>query len=76
MCRRGTGWDDPLSPTLSPRWEKWQNDFMNLEKVNIPRCYVPAEFGKIVKTEIHHFSDASTCGYGQCPYLRMVNVLT
>ncbi len=74
MCRQGSGWDDPLSPALSPRWERWQDDFVNLEKVNIPRCYVPAEFGKVVKTEIHHFSDASTCGYGQCSYLRMINV--
>ncbi|XP_067279675.1 uncharacterized protein [Pseudorasbora parva] len=73
MCRQGTGWDDPLSPALSPLWERWQNDFINLERVNIPRCYAPAEFGKIVKTEIHHFSDASTCGYGQCSYLRMMN---
>ncbi|XP_043091452.1 uncharacterized protein LOC122341848 [Puntigrus tetrazona] len=22
---------------------------------------------------MHHFSDASTCGYGQCSYLRMIN---
>ncbi|CAM4662406.1 unnamed protein product [Leuciscus chuanchicus] len=73
MCRQGTGWDDPLSLALSPWWEKWQNDFVNLEKVDIPRCYVPADFGKIVKTEIHHFSDASTCGYGQCSYLRVIN---
>ncbi|XP_026051006.1 uncharacterized protein LOC113037895 [Carassius auratus] len=73
MCRQGTGWDDPLSLALSPWWEKWQNDFVNLEKVDISRCYVPADFGKIVKTEIHHFSDASTCGYGQCSYLRVIN---
>ncbi|KAG1930139.1 hypothetical protein F2P79_022561 [Pimephales promelas] len=73
MCRKGTSWDDPLSLALSPWWEKWQNDFVNLEKVDIPRCYVPANFGKIVKTEIHHFSDASTCGYGQCSYLRMIS---
>ncbi len=69
----GSGWDDPLSPALSPQWERWQNDFVNLEKVNIPRCYVPAEFGKVVKTEIHNFSDARTCGCGQCSYLRMIN---
>ncbi|KAG1927218.1 hypothetical protein F2P79_024407 [Pimephales promelas] len=73
MCRKGTSWDDPLSLALSPWWEKWQNDFVNLEKVDIPRCYVPANFGKIVKTEIHNFSDASTCGYGQCSYLRMIS---
>lgn len=73
MCRQGTGWDDTLYPALKPRWERWQNDLVNLENVNIPRCYVPADFGKVVKTEMHHFSDASTCGYGQCSYLRMIN---
>ncbi|KAK3515917.1 hypothetical protein QTP86_004881, partial [Hemibagrus guttatus] len=47
MCRQGTGWDDPLSPALSPRWERWWNDFVNLEKVNIPLCYAHAEFGRL-----------------------------
>ncbi|KAL6463548.1 hypothetical protein MHYP_G00279390 [Metynnis hypsauchen] len=26
-----------------------------------------------MKTELHHFSDASTCGCGQCSYLRLKN---
>lgn len=46
---------------------------MNLEKINIPRCYVPADFGHVVRRELHHFSDASTYGHGQCSYLRHVN---
>lgn len=73
MCHQGTSWDDPLSLALSQRWKKWQNYLVDLEKVDMPRCYVPADFGKIVKTEINNFSDASTCGYGQCSYLRMFN---
>lgn len=26
-----------------------------------------------MRKELHHFSDASTCGYGQCTYLRQVS---
>ena len=33
----------------------------------------PREFGKPVLTELHHFSDASTSGYGQCSYVRLKN---
>ncbi|XP_049336637.1 uncharacterized protein LOC125802479 [Astyanax mexicanus] len=28
--------------------------------------------GKVQRTELHHFSDASTHGYGQCSYIRVV----
>lgn len=73
MCRHGTGWDDPLPSELQPVWERWKNDLANLEKITIPRCYVPPGFGRVVRKELHHFSDASTCGYGQCTYLRQVN---
>lgn len=73
MCRQGTGWDDPLPEHLRPRWECWKDDLTNLKKLQINRCYVPAKFGVVVKRELHHFSDASTNGYGQCSYLRFVN---
>ena len=32
-----------------------------------------AEFGRVVSTELHHFSDASHSGYRQCSYLQLVN---
>ncbi|XP_026015330.1 uncharacterized protein LOC113016608 [Astatotilapia calliptera] len=73
MCCHGTGWDDPLTNELRPRWEKWKNDLNNLERINIPRSYAPADFGRVIKRELHHFSDASTTGYGQCSYLRLSN---
>nr|XP_055041009.1 uncharacterized protein LOC129428127 [Misgurnus anguillicaudatus] len=72
-CRSGMGWDDPLPDALNPRWEHWKTDLANLVKVKVPRCVVPAGFGKITKKEIHNFSDASTNGYGQCSYLRIEN---
>lgn len=73
MCNQGTGWDEHLPERLKPRWESWQRDFTNLQKINITRCYLPADFGEVVETELHHFSDASTSGYGQCSYLRVKN---
>ena len=73
MCCQGTGWDDPLPEVLKPHWQSWRNYLVNLEKINIVRCYIPVNFRKIVKTELHHFSDASTCGCGQCSYLRVKN---
>lgn len=45
----------------------------HLDNVTIPRTYSPAGFGKVLKAELHHFSDASTKGYGQCSYLRLQN---
>ncbi len=67
------GWDDPLPDGLQPGWEHWKADLVNLEKIEVPRCIVPAGFGRITKREIHHFSDASMRGYGQCSYLRLEN---
>ena len=33
----------------------------------------PDNFGKMVNVSLHHFSDASELGYGQCSYIRIVN---
>ena len=73
MCHQGTGWDDPIPERLKPLWEKWQDDLVKMERIHVARCYQPAGFGKVIKTELHHFSDASTTGYGQCTYLRLKN---
>ena len=33
----------------------------------------PDNFGKLVNVSLHHFSDASEFGCGQCSYIRMAN---
>lgn len=48
-------------------------DLQRLREVSIPRCYHPQDFGKIVRKELHHFSDASSIGYCACSYLRYKN---
>ena len=50
-----------------------ENDILNLENTNIPRCYKPNDFGEKIDYTLHHFSDASEKGYGQASYLRMKN---
>ena len=46
---------------------------MQLESISIPRCFKPDNFNRVIRTELHHFSDASMESYGQCSYLRLVN---
>ncbi|XP_035863972.1 uncharacterized protein LOC118496432 [Sander lucioperca] len=72
MCQKGIGWDEQLPAELKPRWDNWLNDLENLQKLQIPRCFVPENIGKVQRIELHHFSDASSYGYGQCSYIRVV----
>ena len=73
LCRNNCGWDDPVPNEIQTRWLKWKSELEELQSFATPRCYKPVDFGKIAKAEIHHFSDASFKGYGQCSYLRLVN---
>nr|XP_043899053.1 uncharacterized protein LOC122780247 [Solea senegalensis] len=72
MCKQGMGWDEPVPPELKSRWEAWLHDLESLQKIEIPRCFIPETLGTIQKIELHHFSDASNNGYGQCSYIRIV----
>ena len=72
LCRTGTQWDDPLPVSLQPQWEQWKDQLQDLESLFIPRCYKPHDFGEPSRIELHHFSDASQTGYGQCSYLRFI----
>ena len=38
------------------------------------RCFKPTDIGELKSIQLHHFSDASTAGYGQCSYIRLLNV--
>ena len=53
------------------RWEQWRTNLFQLESIQAQRCVKPDNFGPIKSVEMHHFSDASTNGYGQCSYLRL-----
>ena len=65
--------DDVLGSELRKDWERWEQKLKGVEDIHIPRCIKPRMFGKIVETSLHHFSDTSEKGYGQCSYRRLVN---
>ena len=73
MCKRGVDWDDEVCDHLRPRWDQWKGDLRNLKAIHLPRCYKPPGFGPVSRVELHHFSDASTTGYGMCSYLRFIS---
>ena len=73
LCKENTGWDDPVPDAVKLRWEKWRSDLRHIQELSVPRCYKPKHSGHVVKTELHHFSDASNKGYGQCSYLRLID---
>ena len=73
LCRDKIDWDDPVSDHVRSRWEKWISELLHVGSLSVPRCYKPANFGNVTNVQLHHFSDASNKGYGQCSYLRMEN---
>ena len=73
LCQGNTAWDDTVSDEVQKEWTKWKGKLPALEEIEIQRCIKPADFGRLVESSIHHFSDASKDGYGQVSYLRLVN---
>ena len=73
LCSEGKNWDDEVSQEQRRLWEKWRRSLPLLEKINIPRCFKPLDFGEVSEASFHHFSDASKIGYGQVSYLRLVD---
>ena len=69
LCKENSGWDDPVPAELKAKWERWRSNLPLLQEFSVPRCYKPKNFGHVTKRELHHFSDASNKGYGQCSYL-------
>ena len=51
---------------------KWRSELYVPQSFSVPRCFRSEDFGKVVKKELHHFSDANTNGYGQCSYFIVV----
>ncbi|KAK3087993.1 hypothetical protein FSP39_013221 [Pinctada imbricata] len=73
MCQNGLDWNELLPDSKKLDWNLWCNEVQNLKSLKIPRCIKPSNFGPYEYAELHHFSDASNSGYGQCSYLRIVN---
>lgn len=73
LCRGKVSWDDPIPENVRSRWLKWRDELHHLEDFTVRRCFKPEGFGTVISTQLHHFSDASTVGYGQCSYVRLVD---
>ena len=64
-------WDEPLPIELQMLWEKWRTDLRFLQDFKIDRSFKPESFDDIKTAQLHHFSDASSIGYGVASYLRL-----
>jgi len=64
-------WDEPLPRELRMSWEKWRTDLRYLQDFKIDRSLKPESFDDIKTAQLHHFSDASSIGYGVASYLRL-----
>ena len=55
------------------RWIRWRDSLTELQRLFVPRCYHPKDFGPVAKAELHVFSDASQDAIGAAVYLRLFN---
>ena len=51
-------WDTQLPEDLSTEWKKWKIKPPALQEVQIKRCFMQPDFGKVSKCSLHHFFDA------------------
>ncbi|XP_070203690.1 uncharacterized protein [Littorina saxatilis] len=72
-CKSGLDWDQALPVELAVKWSEWLRDVTALSTISIPRYYFPESVLPWRLVEFHHFADASTVGYGECSYLRIVD---
>lgn len=74
LCRLGDGWDEELPDQVLRPWQAWKSSFQVLTSVKLPSCYKLAEFSATKSIELHHFADASVCGYGTASYSRFTDI--
>jgi Pao retrotransposon peptidase len=73
LCNSKRDWDDEIDGDDRACWEQWRSNLPSLESIEVERCFKPADFSNVISVELHHFSNASLVGYGQCSYLRVTN---
>ena len=71
---RKLSWDEGISKDLEENWDIWMQSLGSVSQLRFPRCIKPSVHDDAV-IELHHFSDASSKGYGCCSYVRCVNKL-
>jgi hypothetical protein len=73
LCEKNEGWDKQLAQPELKRWQQWLSDVPKLDGLKVPRCMRPDDFGKVVCTQLHYFTDASEKGYGVVCFIRFTN---
>ena len=68
---RGLDWPDQVSEEQQKWWEEWIALLSPLRNITLPRCLFPEE-EKIIRTELHTFSDDSEEALAAAVYLRQV----
>ena len=71
LCNKNVQWDEIIQQDVQSDWAMWAKQMNQLENLPISRCIQPAEFGEIKSVTLHHFSDASENGYGQCTWFNI-----
>ncbi|XP_072403248.1 uncharacterized protein [Diabrotica undecimpunctata] len=66
-------WDDALTSELQSEWIVFVSNIPFLKNINIPRPLFRTDPDKIIKIEIHAFSDASIRAYATCVYIRVMD---
>ena len=74
LCRIKLVWDDEMPTEYRSSWSKWRHDLPKLSSCSVTRSVLPKSFGRVVSSQLYHFSDASEVAYGSVCYLRLVNV--
>jgi len=75
LCRRKYDWNEPMMMDCDYElWQQWLDDLTHLSEISIPRCFNISKYpySEFVDCQLHHFSDASSKGYGVVSYLRLV----
>ena len=73
LCRRKMGWDDTIPEDDQNHWHVWLADLLKRSGFSVNRCIKPKNFSDIMNSQLHHFADASTSGYGAVTYLRLTD---
>ena len=73
LCSSKLIWDDEVADDDRSAWEQWRAGLPALEDIKLSRCLKTRDFGEVADISLHHFSDASQIGYGQCSYIRFVD---
>ena len=75
LNQRGLDWDQSINDEELNIWNKWLMGLTNIGSVMIDRCICPTNMDSECRFELHHFSDASSTGYGAVSYLRTIDSL-